>query len=180
MKKFDMTKQALLICLMFFSTSLFAQNLNFDDFDLDNDGWVEKDEFKAVFIANYWDDWNPDDDENLDEDDFYTFTYAIIDVDDDELLTPEEWVYGYDYYYGDYLVDDFVAYDVDGDGYLEYAEYYDVLYDTDFYATWDIDMDTYLSKAELAENVFELWDTNDTGLMSKSEFNNFKKYYDDI
>ncbi|MDN3687566.1 EF-hand domain-containing protein [Cyclobacterium jeungdonense] len=183
MKRYNIKKQFGFIILMMFSTSLFAQNLNFSDFDKDDDGWIEKEEFRTVFTANYWDDWNNVDNSYLDDEDFYTFNYALIDTDDDDLLTEEEWTYGYDYYYGDYLkdgYDSFEAYDVDGDGYIEYTEYYDGLYDTDYYVTWDIDKDTYLSQEELAENVFENWDLNDTGLMSRSEFYNFDGFYKDI
>ncbi len=180
MKKYNIAKQAILFLFIMFSSSVFAQNLNYEDFDVDGDGWIEKEEFRTVFVANFWNDWNNVDNDYLDDEDFYTFNYKLIDIDNDDLLTLDEWTYGCNYYYGDYLVDDFDAYDIDGDGFLEYVEYYDVLYDTDYYVAWDIDKDTYLSQAELAENVFERWDLNDTGLLSRSEYKNFDKYYKDI
>ncbi len=179
MKNYIKNLMAILF-LLFSSSTLLAQELKYEDFDKDNDGWIEKEEFKTVFTDYYWDDWNNVDDPYLDDEDFYTFTYNIIDVDNDEMLSLDEWTYGYNYYYGDYLLDDFTAYDIDGDGFVEYTEYTDPFYDTDFFVSWDVDRDTYLSEEELGERVFERWDTNDTGLMSRAEFKNFKRAYEDI
>ncbi len=155
-----------------------AQNLTFNDFDNDGDNLVEKQEFMDTFTSNYAEDWDNTDNTNLDDEDFYTATYSVVDIDEDDLIDEDEWNWGYNYYYGDYLGDDFDLYDYDD--YISYEEYYDAFDYTDYYATWDVDRDTYLSESELAEGVFESWDVNDNGVIDKNEFNSFDAYYLDI
>lgn len=175
MKKLLFALIGLIIPLTFF-----AQNKTFSDFDKDGDGFIERYEFVDVFTANYVDDWDNTDDAGLDDEDFYTTSYARLNVNDNDYIDPEEWVTGYNYFYGDYLYDDYVLYDTDGDGYVEYAEYYDALYDSDYFMSWDVDNDGYLDQYELAYAVFDNWDVNDNLLLNRSEYNSFDYYYLDI
>ncbi|HET8865995.1 MAG TPA: hypothetical protein VFM80_09895, partial [Gracilimonas sp.] len=96
-------------------------------------------------------------------------------------LSDEEWLTGFNYFYEDYLVyDDMVAVDSDGDGQVEYQEYYDALYESAYFTDIDLDADNYISEYELANYVFDNWDINDTGLINRSEFNQFDEYYLDV
>jgi Ca2+-binding EF-hand superfamily protein len=157
-----------------------TSELTFMDFDKDGNNEISKEEFTNVFTANFYDDWNKNDDEYLDDEDFYLTVFEIWDEDNDKLLSKEEWLYGYDYYYGDYIITDYDAIDADGDGYVEYAEYASVLDDTDFYLEWDLDASEYLSDKELAEGVFNHWDINKNGTLELNEYSNFDMYYLDI
>ncbi len=156
------------------------ENLTFQDFDTDNDGFISQQEFEAVFTANYYDDWDREDDDYLDDEDFYYGTYYMWDQDDDELLSEEEWIMGYDHYYGNYIFDDYEGIDVDGDGFIEYEEYSNVLGDTDYYLNWDADASEYLNEEELATGVFQIWDVDNSGLIEKDEYAQFDSYYLDI
>jgi len=155
-------------------------DLTFFDFDKDGNNLISKQEFKDVFTANFYDDWNNDDDEYLDDEDFYLSVYEIWDIDEDRLLSEEEWLMGYDYYYGDYILTDYDAIDIDDDGFIEYEEYTGVLDDTDFYVQWDLDASEYLSEEELANGVFERWDVDNSGKLEMDEYNDFDMYYLDI
>ncbi len=155
-------------------------DLSFEDFDKDNDNLIDREEFKDVFSANYYDDWNNKDDPYLDDEDFYISIYDMWDADDDKMLTEEEWIMGYDYYYGEYIVKDYEAVDVDGDGYVEYAEFNDVLDDSDFFITWDVDASKYLDEEELAEGLFSIWDVDNSGFLERDEYEEFDAYYIDI
>ncbi len=175
MKKLAKTTAMLLMLL--FMTSATA-DMPFEDWDTNDSGLITRSEFVAHFTDNYVADWNNyDDNATFDDEDFYTVTYDIWDVDDDDLLTVEEWDYGYDYFYGDYVNDDFVALDLDNDGFIEYVEYYDVFADTYYYTDWDIDADTYLNEYELARLVFNNWDVDNSNFIEKDEFDDFKAYY---
>ena len=157
-----------------------VENLTFDDFDKDNDGLIDMNEFQETFTANYYDDWDRDDDPYLDDEDFHTGVYNIWDADDDQLLSEEEWLYGFDYYYGNYVITDFDDMDVDDDDQISYSEYYDALSETNFYSDWDIDDDKHLSEEELAVGVFSIWDVDNSGLLEPNEYEEFDAYYLDI
>lgn len=178
MKKIYITILLTTIILM----SGFAQksNLVFKDFDINGDGKISRSEFLDVFSAQYQNDLDYVDDKHLDDEDFYKFTYGMWDTDNDEYITQKEWLKGYDYYYGDIIVRDFNAVDVDGDGRIEYTEYHKVLDDGDLYSYWDLDDDSFLNQFELARSVFNRWDTDNSNFLEIGEYNAFDNYYDDI
>lgn len=170
----------LLVFTLFMGLSAFAQNLTYDDFDVDDNSVIDKQEFSKVFRAFYWDDWNNVDDPGLDDEDFYTVTYTFIDANHDERLALEEWKNGYTYYYGSYLKNDYTIYDLNHDGYITYNEYVAAVNSTDYYVVIDVDHDAYLSEAELANYVFESWDADDNKMMNRDEFLKLDAYYTDI
>lgn len=186
-KRKDLTMKRILsifigifISTLFISAGETSGDLTFEDWDKNEDALISRSEFVERFTANYVDDWNIKDDEHLDDEDFFLSTYNIWDTDDDELLSEEEWLFGYDYYYGDYAINDYLAVDTDGDGFIEYAEYYNYLNPTDFYIVWDVDKDTYLNEFELARVVFNNWDINENNFIEKDEYVKFDTYYLDI
>ena len=180
MKYFKSIISVFITLLMLTSWNVKSQDLTFSDWDINDNDLISRSEFVLEFVANYVNDWNVVDDEYLDDEDFFLVTYGIWDVNNDELLSEEEWLYGYNNYFGDYILDNYVAVDTDGDGFIEYQEYYDVLYPTDAYVVWDVDEDSYLSEYELARAVFNTWDLNDSNFIEKHEYNKFDSYYLDI
>lgn len=166
---------------LFVVVGLQAQNTTFQDWDLDNDGLIERHEFTSTFIDNYYNSWNPDSKLGIIEEDFFKESYAGLDTDNDNMLSDEEWLIGLNYFYDDYIVDGAITVvDSDNDGNIEYAEYYDSIYETGYFTDIDLDADNYISKYELADYVFDNWDMNDSGLLSRAEFNRFDWYYLDV
>ena len=87
---------------------------------------------------------------------------------------------GFDYYYGDYVIYDYMTVDVDNDGYIEYAEYEDIIKPTAFYQDWDKDDDGNIDEEELATGVFEIWDMDNSKFIEMDEYIDFDSYYLDI
>lgn len=171
---------AFLSAVVFLFSCNRVENLSFEDFDKNNDKEISLEEFEDVFTANYYRDWDNDDDPYLDDEDFHTGVYDAFDADDDQMLTEEEWLYGFDYYYGNYIVTDFNDLDLDDDEHISYEEYYNSLGETNFYKDWDRDADDRISEEELATGVFTIWDVDNSGALEADEFEEFDSYYLDI
>lgn len=166
---------------IFMMTAVSAQDTKFADWDTDGDGLLERHEFTQKFCEEYFSKWNPVDKKGILEEGFFKETYAGLDTDNDNMLSDEEWLIGYNYFFDDYLVNgEIMIVDTDNDGMIEYAEYYDSLYETRYFTDTDLDSDNYISEYELANFVFDNWDLNDSGLISRSEFVRFDWYYLDV
>lgn len=158
-----------------------AQNNEFANWDDDGDELIEREEFTSKFIDMYFSSWDADNTRGLVEEGFFEKTYAGLDTDNDNMLSDEEWLIGYNYFYDDYLVYGDIGYaDINGDGMVSYDEYYEVMYDTNFYTDTDLDGDNYISEYELANYVFENWDFDESGAISPFEFKRFDNYYLDV
>ena len=181
MKTLNQKLFSLLIIAAFTLGAVHAQTTTFDDWDKDDDGRIERYEFTSVFVKEYFPAWDADDDRGLIEEGFFRESYAGLDSDGDGFLSDEEWMIGFNYFYDDYVVyEDYDMVDLNEDGKITYDEYYDVMYDTEYFTDIDMDADNYISEYELADYVFENWDFNDSGTLSKSEFNRFDWYYLDV
>lgn len=181
MKMLNYKILSLLIVMVTSTICLNAQRTSFSDWDTDDDGLIERHEFISVFADEYFSLWEADDERGLVEEDFFRESYAGLDTDNDRLLSDEEWILGYNYLYKDYIIEEeYVYVDVNEDGQITYDEFYDVIYDTKMFTDIDVDGDNYISEYELADYVFDNWDFNDSGALSKSEFNRFDWYYLDV
>lgn len=162
-----------LVLTIISSSVVIAQGTEFMTWDTNMDGTISKFEFRNEFMKEYFADWDMNDDKYLDDEDFYRTTYLILDDDNDNLLSIDKWTFGYEHFYHDYITNDFVLYDLDKDNFLTYDEFRPVLMDTDYYVAYDIDENSYISEYELATKVFQTWDFDDSGTLSKSEFETF-------
>lgn len=172
-------KILLFTCLI--SLSGYTQT-TFSEWDKDDDNLIEEHEFELKFADEYYSFWSEDaEPKGIIEEGFFKESFAGLDADNDNYLSDEEWLVGYNYFYDDYIINEEFAYiDTDDDGRLEYDEYYDVIYNTNYFTDVDLDEDNYISEYELAEYVFNNWDTDDNGVISRYEFNAFKAYYLDV
>ncbi|MFP8489203.1 hypothetical protein ACKGJO_08865 [Gracilimonas sp. Q87] len=171
----------LTILIFGITSAITAQDTSFEDWDEDGDELIERHEFVDKFVDEYFQAWDPENEMGLIEEGFFRESFAGLDTDNDNFLSDEEWLIGYNYFYEDYIVyDDMAAIDSDGDGQVDYQEYYDALYESAYFTDIDLDADNYISEFELANYVFENWDTNDSGLINRSEFKQFDEYYLDV
>ena len=182
-----MKSLSLLLMAFFIQGSLFAQDpqpvpdSEFEVWDVDDDEKIERHEFITKFADKYFERWEPSDPAGLIEEGFLRQSFAGLDTDSDNMLSDEEWLIGYNYFYDEYVEFEGVGpMDVDGDGMVSFNEYQDVLYDTEYFTMIDLDKDNFISEYELANYVFNNWDMNKSGIISKSEFNKFNWYYLDV
>lgn len=173
-------KNFLLLFILLSATGLYSQNMEFKDFDTDNDWWIEKNEFIDKFVKTYSEDWDNTNNTGLDDEDFYLSSFKLIDVNNDNNLDEDEWDFGFDEFFGDHLSGDFAMHDYDDNNYITYEEYFDSLYGSDYFLSWDVDRDTFLSQFELAEAVFNNWDRNNNAVLGRGEFNSMDEYFLDI
>jgi hypothetical protein len=162
------------------SSFLAAQYVEFIEWDTNRDGTIEQIEFRNGFMAEYFYEWDRNNDGILDDEDFFRSSYLIIDENNDNLLSLDEWKFGVKYLYYDYITDDFAQYDLDDNSFLTYDEYYSVISDTDYFTAFDADENSYISEYELTKYVFEMWDFDNSGDISKEEFYFFDSYFLDI
>lgn len=171
----------LLVFLLLFAGSNLVYSADFDEWDTDGDGLLEHHEFTSKFMNEYFNMWDPSGTAGVIEEGFFKKSFAGLDTDNDNLLSDEEWLIGYNYFYDDYVMyEDIDFVDVNDDGSVTYTEYYDALYETSYFTDIDLDADNYISEYELANFVFDNWDTNNSGVLNRSEFNRFSWYYLDV
>lgn len=66
--------------------------------------------------------------------------------------------------------DDLDTVDANGDSYLDGDEVAEWVDDAGFFGEWDIDADSELDFEEISGNAFELWDLDNSGAISESEW----------
>ncbi|MFD2515971.1 EF-hand domain-containing protein [Pontibacter locisalis] len=130
--------------------TIFTNTAHFEGWDLDDDGFLSEEEFTSSF-------------------------YQSWDTDNDNRISQNEWTKAMK----DFRVDpaDWTAWDTDGDGYLEMAEF-----ETDFsmigwYDAWDSDNDRQVTDREYTTGVYSLMDTNGDNILDETEYNRYSLYY---
>ncbi len=102
----------------------------------------------------------------LDADEYVTYSYDLIDYDNDGIIEATEWDYYTDVWYEPYDFDydvgyDFDHYDTDGDGFIEVTEYENA-WDEEIYRAWDSDNDGIVEMTEYNDVIgaYEPYDTD--------------------
>lgn len=179
MNKLQSTLSVLFIVAVIFACNR-SKNLTFEDWDKNNDSLISYEEFEEVFTANFYNDWNQDDDPYLDDEDLYISSFEVWDVDEDDVLSEDEWVVAFDHYFGDYVVSEYNDIDLDDDNAISYDEYYQIVEESGYYLDWNMDKDDYISEEELSEGIFSRWDVNNDLYLDKEEYLAFDDHYLDI
>ncbi len=164
---------------MMFTSILYAQDIEVDfyEWDSNNNELISRSEFNEHFTSTFETNWRLNEQGAVSGDDLYPATYQIWDVDGDQMLSEDEWLYGYDFNFGDYVLDDYNAVDTDKDGFVDYVEFYETMQETDYQAMYDVDGDNTISRYELSRAIFNSWDYDDSNFIEKDEFDRFKNYY---
>ncbi len=149
---------------------------SFADFDTNQDGYLDADEFATTYTNDYA-GWDTDADGSLNDEEFFNTTFGNTDVDDDDAISEEEWNAGYAGMYGSYVnEDDYTTWDADADGMLNRDEWYQGFGETDVYTTYDADADSAVTEDEWNTGLYGDWDTNDDNMIDEDEYNVYSPY----
>lgn len=125
--------------------------------------------FNTAFASTAWfETWDLDDDNMLDETEFGTTFFQTWDLDDDGTITQDEW----NEFAEDFGLEDadWDAWDADNDGTLTQAELNTGLTASGWYTAWDVDNDGFIEEVEYTAGIFDLWDVNDDDVLTADEY----------
>ncbi|MFP5363202.1 MAG: hypothetical protein ACLGI5_10800 [Thermoleophilia bacterium] len=146
-----------------------AAGQDFDTLDGNGDSYLDNDEIReSADVSGTFDAWNTDADSELDPDQITGNAFRLWDRDGNGRLSEDEWKTGTELWYPD-DAEVVVFDDVDGDGDSEldadeFAERFDV---SALGETWSSDT---LDENEFKSAYFGLYDTDDDGRVSRSEW----------
>ena len=138
---------------------------DFSAWNTDADENLSRDEFDAG-IQNLFEDWDDDGDDLLAEQEFGEGIWEMWDVDDDGVVTQNEWK---DPWFGG-TYGEFGTWDADDDGMLTQSEFDQVWEGSGLFTAWDEDSDESLAGDEFADNVWESWNIDDDPFITQNEW----------
>ncbi len=170
-----------LFIAMFIATSMaFSQIRTYNDLKTNADGMVDRNGFGESYSKNYT-QWDRDADTRINDRDFYNTTYTRLDRDRDSNLSQDEWDYGHQNFYGDFVkAEDYTTLDLNKDGKVSDIEYYNGFKGTQYYTSYDVNRDGNISAEEMNQSVFDNWDRNRDGFLDQKEYDDYGNMYYDI
>ena len=105
---------------------------------------------------------------------FYSVMYHSTDTDYyDSGITEAEWNQGYLQMFGNRAEDNFSAYDIDKNSFLDLEEWGQIFIESEWFESYDTNSDKMLTKEELNKGLFGDWDLNKNGGIEEEEFENY-------
>lgn len=142
----------------------------FEDLDEDGDAELVAAEIDVLEDRGLYDWLDENDNEIVDEVEFQTWTFELLDVDGDGTVSETEMADGFDVLYdGDYEVT-FQDFDANADAGITVDEYNAVFDGRDLLTTFDVNTDDEVGLDEFPEGAFNIADENDDGRLDASEF----------
>lgn len=142
------------------------------------DTW-DRDAYYSDFTATtYFEDWDKNDDNLLDEEEFTAGFYETFDQNKDGRISQEEWIT----VVSDFGIDraaDWEAWDTDGDGFIDRATFDADFAEMGWYGAWDADADSRITEREYTDGVFVIWDKNNDNVLDETEIMSYGRYYGD-
>ncbi|WP_276496427.1 hypothetical protein [Pontibacter litorisediminis] len=140
------------------------------------DNW-DTNRFNTTFASNNrYGEWDANDDNNLDENEFYGGFYDTWDVNNDNSLDENEWTTAT----RDYGIENqnWSDWDTNSDKSLDENEFRTGMANTNYYTDWDADRNKMINEREYTDGIFGLWDDNDDDILDNNEYNErYNRYY---
>ena len=144
----------------------------FSDFDTDGDGNLNAEEVPMIYQDDFA-EWDTNDDGMLNREEFDMTTFSLTDMNNDEMLSEDEWNDGFNSFFGNWVEDDFATFDANADGNLTDDEWNEAFADSEWFSTFDADGSSMVAEDEWDTGLFNDWDTNDDDMIDENEFNVF-------
>ncbi|MCX2740261.1 hypothetical protein [Pontibacter anaerobius] len=139
------------------------------------DNW-DTERFNTTFASNNrYGEWDENDDDLLDENEFYGGVYDTWDLNDDDLLDENEWTTATN----DFGIENqnWKDWDTNADNSLDENEFRTGMGNTSYYTDWDADKDKMINEREYSDGIFGLWDDNDDDMLDTNEYERYNRYY---
>ncbi|MFD2515972.1 hypothetical protein ACFSRY_19020 [Pontibacter locisalis] len=139
-------------------------------------GTWDTNRFNSTFAStNYYEDWDLNDDNLLNEDEFTTSFFQTWDTNNDNALVENEWKTAAK----DFGIEneDVLTWDGNFDGVLDEVEFRTGLANNGWYDTWDTNKDNMISEQEYTDGVFMIFDRNDDNVLDDTEYVYYNTYY---
>ena len=105
---------------------------------------------------------------------FYSVMYHSTDTDYyDSGITEAEWSQGYLRMFRNRAEDNFSAYDLDKNSFLDLEEWGEIFNESEWFESYDTNSDKMLTKEELNKGLFGDWDLNNDVEINEEEFENY-------
>lgn len=175
----------------------------FKDWDSNGDKNITKSEFGDRYSKDYTNHWRGNSDamnngkvdkkssqsdlqtankvaNALNDEAFYRSSYKVWDTNRDQRLGEDEWKYGFDSSYKNFVKGDYKSLDKNADGNLDYDEYHNSLRNTDYYLKYDMDKNKGLDDTEISNMVFDNWDFDKNNSIDENEYKKYQRNYMDF
>ena len=140
--------------------------------DANNDGVIDRAEFRQALGDGWFDRWDRDGDAVLSATELGEGLFRLWDRDDDGSLSIAEWDTAVDLWFGETAVNLSVSeWDANGDGLISREEFVSAVAETELFARLeaDDDEDELIGEDEFADGVFDVSDADENTFLGEDE-----------
>ncbi|RDV14476.1 DUF4625 domain-containing protein [Pontibacter diazotrophicus] len=133
--------------------------------------------FNTLFAdTEWWDTWDANNNNSLDQTEFGTTFFQTWDLDDDGTITQDEW----NEFAGDFGMEDadWDDWDANNDNQLDQTELNAGILTSGWYTNWDVNNDGMITQEEYTAGIFNFWDDDDDAVLTSEEYvTRYETYY---
>ncbi|MFD2513246.1 hypothetical protein ACFSRY_05165 [Pontibacter locisalis] len=147
-----------------------------EEVEVTTTGTWDKNLFNTTFAStNYYEDWDVNDDNMLDQNEYMGGFYDTWDTNNDNRLDENEWKTAT----SDFGMEneDWITWDGNADGVLDEVEFGTNFAKNGWFNSWDTDRNSMLTEREYTDGLFGLWDENRDGMLDENEYGAYNTYF---
>lgn len=142
----------------------------------EDDGLFDGNKFSTAFTGtNYYEDWDLNDDNYLDENEFNESYYDVWDTNNDGILDENEWNEDTEAF--GLKNETWANWDTDKNKQVDKNEFQAAFKNNNYYSTWDADRNNQLTEREFSDGLFSTWDDNDDGFVERDRYDTYYNRY---
>ncbi len=143
---------------------------SFADYDADDNNLLTARELtRGLEDREFFSEWDRNNDQKLDEREFASHLYTVVDVNQNDRIDRDEFVFLQDNF--DAFADaTFSGWDDNRNDWLDNEEFFTQIEDAEIFDQWDANETDYVEYNEYGEGIVGLWDENEDGFLELGEF----------